>query len=73
MSQTAYWKLEKCFRRLLVLRDAAEVLQWDYAAMMPAGGGPARGEQLAELSAVSHSILSDPETADLLANAEEDT
>jgi len=73
MSQTAYWKLEKRFRRLLVLRDAAEVLQWDYAAMMPAGGGPARGEQLAELSAVSHSILSDPETADLLAKAEEDT
>ncbi len=69
---TAYLKLEKRFRRLLVLRDATEALQWDYAAMMPAGGGPGRGEQLAELSAVCHSILSDGETADLLDQAEDD-
>jgi carboxypeptidase Taq len=73
MTADAYSKLEQRFRRILVLRDAGEALQWDYAAMMPAGGGPGRGEQLAELSAVCHSLLCDAETGDLLLAAQDDS
>ncbi|NQU58043.1 MAG: carboxypeptidase M32 [Rhodospirillales bacterium] len=72
MSGAAYQKLEKRFRRILVLGDAAGALQWDYATMMPTGGGPGRAEQLAELSAVCHSLLSASETGDLLAAAGQD-
>jgi carboxypeptidase Taq len=72
MTIDAYSKLEQRFRRLGVLRDATEALQWDYAAMMPSGGGQGRGEQLAELSAVCHSLLTDTQTGDLLDRAQED-
>ena len=72
MSESAYSKLEQSFRRILILRDAEEALQWDYAAMMPAGGGPGRGEQLAELSGVRHAMLIDDEIGDLLDAADED-
>lgn len=72
MSATAYEKLEQRFRRILILGDAGEALNWDYATMMPVGGGPARGEQLAELSAVRHALLTDTETADLLEEAAQD-
>lgn len=68
----AYSQLEQRFRRLGVLRDAEEGLQWDYAAMMPAGGASGRGEQLAELSAIRYAILSERETGDLLEAAEEE-
>ncbi len=66
---SAYAKLEQRFHRIMVLGDAGEALQWDYATMMPAGGGPGRAEQLAELSAVRHCLLNDGETGDLLAAA----
>ncbi len=69
MSASAYQKLEQRFRRILILGDAEEALQWDYATMMPAGGGPGRGEQLAELSGVCHGLLSATETGDLLGEA----
>lgn len=72
MSATPYEKLEVLFHRILVLGDAGEALQWDYATMMPAGGGTDRGEQLAALSAVCHSLLSDSETGDLLEAASQD-
>ncbi|MBM3567002.1 MAG: carboxypeptidase M32, partial [Alphaproteobacteria bacterium] len=45
------------------------VLNWDRAAMMPAGGGRARAEQLAHLSAVRHAILAAPDMAGLLDEA----
>ena len=72
MSASAYSKLEHRFRRILILGDASEALNWDYATMMPPGGGPARGEQLAELGAVRHSLLCATETADLLDAADQD-
>jgi len=70
MSAQAYSQLEQHFRRIGIMRDAGEALHWDYATMMPAGGGPGRGDQLAELSAVSHSLLTAPEISDLLDAAE---
>jgi len=73
MPESAYAKLETRYRRLGLLGEASAILQWDSAAMMPDGGAVARGEQLAELSAVSHGILNSSETSDLIASALEQT
>ena len=73
MSETSYQKLEDRFRRINALREAAGMLHWDMATMMPSGGGEARAGQLAELKAVSHGLLTAPDVADLLDGAEADT
>jgi carboxypeptidase Taq len=66
---SAYRKLEARFGRLGTLQEAASVLRWDSAAVMPAGGAGARAEQLATLTVMGHEILSDPALGDLLAAA----
>lgn len=70
MSESPYRRLETRFERLLLLHDAAAVLHWDWATMMPRGGAEARSDQLAALKAVQHGILTDPETGDLLQAAD---
>jgi carboxypeptidase Taq len=65
-SDSAYRRLEPRFRRLLTLREAAAMLQWDGAALMPAGGAAARADQLATLKLVCHEALTDPAVGDLL-------
>ncbi len=67
---TAYHQLEARFRRIGALEQAISVLNWDAAAMMPAGGVSARTEQLANLRVVAHEHLSDPEIGELLEAAE---
>ncbi len=67
---SAYARLEERFHRLGALREAAGMLQWDGATMMPKGGAEARAEQMAALDVACHEILADPETTDLLAAAE---
>jgi carboxypeptidase Taq len=69
---SAYRDLERRFRRLALLGEAAGMLQWDMAAVMPPGGAAIRGEQLAELRLVTHEILTDPRLSDLLDRAEQD-
>jgi carboxypeptidase Taq len=66
----AYPKLESRFRRIALLSETAGVLHWDAAAIMPEGGAVARGEQLAELKAVVHGLMTEPDTGDLIADAE---
>lgn len=68
-SGAAYRALENRFRRISLLGDAAAVLHWDQAVMMPVGGKATRAEQLAELGAVSHGLLVAADTAELLASA----
>lgn len=68
--QTAYDRLAARFARMATVREAAAVLDWDASAMMPAGGGAARGEQLAVLAGVAHGMLTEPAIADDLAAAE---
>ena len=46
------------------------MLSWDEAAMMPRGGGDARGEALGHIAALIHQKLSDPEIGELLDKAE---
>ena len=65
----AYARLKTRFSRLAALGEASAVLGWDASAMMPRGGGAARGEQLAALAGLSHEILAAPEVADDLAEA----
>ncbi|SME94590.1 carboxypeptidase Taq [Tistlia consotensis] len=66
MNETPYSRLEARFRRRQALDEAAGMLQWDWAAMMPAGGAAARAEQLAVLEVLSHEMLTAPETEELL-------
>jgi carboxypeptidase Taq len=70
MGEDIYQRLADRFARLAALGDAAAVLHWDMATMMPPGGAEARGRQLAELNAVQHGILTDPETEAWLDEAE---
>jgi carboxypeptidase Taq len=67
---TAYATLETRFRRLGALHEAAAILHWDSATMMPEGAGGGRAEQLATLRVASHEVLTDPAIADLLPAAE---
>jgi carboxypeptidase Taq len=66
MSNAAYDRLKARFARLGALNEAAGILHWDASAMMPPGGGNARGEQLAALAGVTHEILTDPRTGEEL-------
>ncbi len=67
---TAYTRLEDRFRSLGALREAAGVLHWDMATMMPKGGAEARGEQLAALEVACHELITAPDLAGLLGEAE---
>ena len=60
---TPYARLEQKFAKIACLNEAAAMLSWDAAAMMPDGGAEARGEQLATLAGLAHEFLADPEIA----------
>ena len=66
----AYDRLADRFARIATLGEASSVLNWDAATMMPPGGGAARGDQLAVLAGLSHSLLAAPVVGDDLAAAE---
>jgi carboxypeptidase Taq len=67
---TAYERLADRFTRIATIGEAGSVLGWDAAAMMPPGGGAARGDQLAVLAGLAHGMLTAPEMADDLEAAE---
>jgi carboxypeptidase Taq len=69
---TAYARLTARFTRLGALGEAAGMLHWDASAMMPPGGGAARGEQLAALAGLRHDLLVSPEVTLDLADAHAD-
>ena len=60
----AYQRLAARFARIAALGEAQAMLHWDASAMMPPGGGPARGEQLAALAGLAHELLTAPQVAD---------
>ena len=66
---TAYARLQDRFTRISTIGEASAVLGWDAAAMMPPGGGAARGDQLAVLAGLGHGLLTAPEAAADLAEA----
>jgi carboxypeptidase Taq len=65
----AYTRLKTRFGRIAALGEAGAMLGWDASAMMPAGGGEARGEQLATLAGLGHELLTAPQVAEDLAAA----
>jgi carboxypeptidase Taq len=71
-SCSAYDELSARFRRADRFAHLASLAQWDQASMMPSGGAQARAEALAEVGALCHGIVSDPQVERLvgLAKAE---
>ena len=69
MNNTAYERLTQRAARLGALGEASAILSWDASTMMPRGGGPARGEQLAALAGLAHEMMTAPEVADDLREA----
>ena len=67
---TAYRRLSDRFARLATLGEASAVLHWDASAMMPAGGGAARGDQLAVLAGLEHAMLTEAAVGEDLDAAE---
>jgi carboxypeptidase Taq len=65
----AYRRLTERAARLAALGEAQAVLHWDASTMMPAGGGAARGEQLATLAGLAHELMTAPEVANDLHEA----
>ena len=66
----AYQRLKDRFRVIATIGECASMLGWDAAAVMPVGGGAARGDQLAMLAVLRHERLIAPEVADDLAAAD---
>jgi len=52
------------------LQRVAQVLSWDQSTYMPARGGSGRARQLATLGSLAHHLLTEPEVARMLAEAE---
>jgi carboxypeptidase Taq len=65
----AYTRAVEKFTRIATLNEAASMLGWDGAAMMPPGGAAARGDQMAVLAGLSHELLTAPDLADDLNEA----
>lgn len=70
--QASYRHLEEHFARLTHLEDALGFLHWDSAVLMPDGAAEARGEQLAVLSTLAHTMLADPRVGEWLEAVNED-
>jgi carboxypeptidase Taq len=68
---TPYQKLEGRFQRLAQIDHALTFLQWDQLVMMPPGGNEARARSMAELTALRHELLTDPQVGDLIGEAAE--
>jgi carboxypeptidase Taq len=66
---SAYRKLETRFGRIAALEDTLGILDWDSQTMMPHGAIAGRSDQLAALKVLSHELLVDPRTGDLLGEA----
>ncbi len=67
---SAYERLAARFRLIATIGECESMLGWDAAAVMPPGGGAARGDQLAALAVLRHEHLIAPEVANDLAAAE---
>ena len=67
---TAYDRAAARFAKIATIGEAQAMLGWDAAAMMPMGGGAARGDQLAVLAGLSHAQLTAPDLEADLAAAE---
>lgn len=68
----SYVELYEHHKEVSDLKHALAMLEWDDAAMMPAGGGEARANSMATLSGMVHSMVAAKRVADWLQNAEQE-
>jgi carboxypeptidase Taq len=68
--KSAYERLTDRFRMIATVGECMSMLSWDASAIMPPGGGAARGDQLAVLAVLGHQHLTAPEIEADLAGAE---
>ncbi len=68
--KSAYERLTDRFRLIATVGECMSMLGWDASAIMPPGGGAARGDQLAVLAVLGHQQLTAPEIEADLAAAE---
>jgi carboxypeptidase Taq len=68
--KSAYRRLTDRFRMIATVGECMSMLSWDASAIMPPGGGAARGDQLAVLAVLGHQQLTAPEIEADLAAAE---
>jgi carboxypeptidase Taq len=69
-SVDVYEQLLDRAERISTVQSAGGILSWDQQVTMPEGGTPVRSKQLSTLSSISHEMLTDEETAELLDAAE---
>lgn len=62
----AYQQLEQHFKKYYDFENLGAIVSWDEASMMPVGGGQARAEALATLSAVQHDWLTNKKVGELI-------
>lgn len=70
---SSYEKLENAFKKIHNLSHLEAITSWDEAANMPTGGGPARGEALAEISVLLNQLKSAPEINEWVQDARNQT
>jgi carboxypeptidase Taq len=68
--QDAFEQLRSRASDLHHLTKVAMLLNWDQRTMMPPGGAPARGDQLAAITRAAHDVLASDDTARLLDQVE---
>lgn len=62
--KNAYEQLTEHYKKVGDLRHVYMITAWDEAAMMPVGGGEARGEALASLDVVIHEMVVNSQVGD---------
>lgn len=66
----AYESLEAHFEKIADLGHIAAIMNWDESAMMPTGGGRARGRAMGTLSVLLHDLAVAPEVGSWIADCE---
>lgn len=67
---SAFKKLVEHSQKCSRFQHLASICGWDQASMMPAGGNQARSEAMAELSVHIHGLMTQPQLADWISDAE---
>jgi len=66
----AYAELKKRMLEIAMLNSTAGVLYWDQEAYLPAKAVDHRGEQMAQISRLTHEWFTDPQVGELMATIE---
>lgn len=69
---SAYAKLQDHFSRVGDLQHVSAIAGWDEAAMMPEGGGEARGRAMSTLGVIIRDLIADPGLPPLIEEAKKD-